>query len=89
MSAIIYAIPTAVALLFVNEFAPRAFAAREGDVFRRFALKEVRPFAYALSGGFFVVTAIMEPGNTVAMAASLFIVLAIYVVARRVYQRAR
>lgn len=76
----------AVALVFLNEVAPRMYALRYGAAFQTYTLKELRPWVYAMSLGAFCVIGIFgDPANGFVTGALL--VPGAYTIAARVYAR--
>jgi hypothetical protein len=75
-----------IVLVVVNELVPR-LTNRYGGEYKAYALKELRPWVYAMSVGAFCGMAFFG-GIRSALYAGAMIVLAAYTIAARVYTRA-
>lgn len=74
----------ALALIFTNELMPRMMRVRLGREFAAYAVKNLRPWVYAISfGAFCAVASFGNAGN--AWVTATLIVLAAYIVAGRAY----
>jgi hypothetical protein len=89
MLTLIGLLPAAFGLIFVNELAPRfvPFSGAAAE-FKHYALRHIRPYAWSLSGGVFIASAIFDPNNGQALSMTMVIVMAIYVTAWRTFRRA-
>lgn len=76
----------AIMLVVANELVPR-MTNRYGGEYKAYALKELRPWVYAMSVGAFCGMAFFD-GARSAFYAGVMIVLAAYTIAARVYTRA-
>lgn len=76
----------AVALVCINELAPRLTSLRHGAAFQSYALKELRPWVYSMSLGAFCAIGIFgAPTN--GFVTGVLLVPAVYAIAARVYGR--
>lgn len=74
----------AVVLVLMNELVPRMAAMRHGREFGAYALKNLRPWVYAISfGAFFGIGIVSGPSN--GFVAALCAVLAGYLLASRTF----
>jgi hypothetical protein len=90
MLTLVGLLPAAILLILVNEFFPRySYLVRPDDEFKRYALRQLRPFAYAMSAGAFCALAVIEANNPGAVLGAIFIVPAIYMAAEKAYRHAK